>query len=211
MRAPTLEAPPVLGLETAGILMTPEEFDAVEEYDENYRYELIHGVLVVSPIPLPEETGPNELLGYLLLHYQREHPKGSALDYTLPQQYVRTRTSRRLADRLIWVGLGRLPKIREDIPTIAVEFVSAGRRNRKRDYVDKRKEYLKLGVKEYWIIDRFQRTMTVVRNKKSGAEEQVVTEKQNHHTPLLPGFELPLAQILEAADKLSQAEQGADE
>ena len=38
--------------------MTPEEFDALEEYDENYRYELVHGVLVVTPIPLAEETGP---------------------------------------------------------------------------------------------------------------------------------------------------------
>ena len=25
--------------------MTPEEFDAIEDWDENYRYELIRGVL----------------------------------------------------------------------------------------------------------------------------------------------------------------------
>src|SRR5690349_4704327 len=113
----------VLGLESAGVLMTPEEFDAIEEYDENYRYELVHGVLVVTPIPLAEETGPNELLGRLLLNYQEDHPEGSALDYTLPQQYVRTSTIRRLADRLVWTGLGRLPNRRRDLPTIAVEFV----------------------------------------------------------------------------------------
>src|SRR5439155_12659600 len=59
-----------LGPETAGLLMTPEEFDAIEEYDEDYRYELVNGVLVVTPVPLAEETGPNELLGYLLLGYQ---------------------------------------------------------------------------------------------------------------------------------------------
>src|SRR5712691_5993061 len=95
----------VLGLESAGILLTPEEFDAVEEYDEDYRYELIHGVLVVNPVPLPEETSPNELLGRMLGDYQENHPQGSVLDGTLPQQYVRTRTGRRLADRLIWTGL----------------------------------------------------------------------------------------------------------
>ena len=131
----------VLGLESAGILMTPEEFDAIEEYDEDYHYELVNGVLVVTPVPLAEETGPNELLGYLLLGYQENHPQGRTLDDTLPQQYVRTRTSRRLADRLIWTGLGRLPNRRRDLPTIAVEFVSAGRRSRQRDYVDKRQEY----------------------------------------------------------------------
>src|SRR5438045_2938022 len=97
----------VLGPESAGLLMSPEEFDAIEEYDENYTYELVNGVLVVNPIPLAEETGPNELLGHALLIYKETHPQGAALDTTLPQQYVRTRVSRRLADRLIWAGLGR--------------------------------------------------------------------------------------------------------
>src|SRR5437868_795467 len=99
----------VLGEDSNGMLLTPAEFDAVEDYDENFQYELIHGVVVVNPIPLGEETGPNELLGYYLIHYQKTHPRGSALDYTMPQQYVRTTDSRRLADRLIWTGLGRLP------------------------------------------------------------------------------------------------------
>src|SRR5262245_46401944 len=116
------------------MLMTPEEFDQVEDYDEDYQYELVHGVLVVNPLPLPQETGPNELLGHLLYSYQEQFP--GCLDDTLPQQYVRTRTGRRIADRLVWTGLGRLADPREDTPTIAVEFVSAGKRNRKRDYVD---------------------------------------------------------------------------
>jgi hypothetical protein len=77
-----------LGPESAGLLMDPEEFDAVEDYDPAHRYELINGVLVVSPIPAPEETGPNELLGHLLIDYKEHHPQGSALDSTLPQQYV---------------------------------------------------------------------------------------------------------------------------
>ena len=48
----------ILGLGLAGMLMTPEEFDAIDEADENYKYELIHGVLVVTPPPLEEERGP---------------------------------------------------------------------------------------------------------------------------------------------------------
>ena len=200
------EADVVLGLESAGLLMTPEEFDAIEEYDENYRYELVNGVLVVTPIPLAEETGPNELLGRWLLNYREDHPQGSALDYTLPQQYVRTRTGRRLADRLIWTGLGRLPDRRRDLPTIAVEFVSAGRRNRQRDYVDKRQEYEEAGITEYWIIDRFQRTLTVIRYGSAGPHEQVITETQTYQSLLLPGFEVPLARLLAAADQLAQSE-----
>jgi Uma2 family endonuclease len=197
----------IVGPESAGVLMTPEEFDAIEEYDENYRYELVHGVLVVTPIPLAEETGPNELLGHMLLHYRELHPQGAALDHTLPQQYVRTRSGRRLADRLIWTGLGRLPNRRKDTPSIAVEFVSAGRRNQQRDYVDKRQEYGEAGLQEYWIIDRFRRALTIIHYRPTGAEQQVLSEEQTYQTPLLPGFELPLADLLEAADREAQAEE----
>src|SRR4029077_20095555 len=44
-----------LGLDMNGVLLTPEEFDAVEDYDENYRYELIHGVMDANPLP-PEAS-----------------------------------------------------------------------------------------------------------------------------------------------------------
>jgi len=59
----------VLSPDMAGTLMTPEEFDAAEvDPDDGSRYELIHGVLVVTPIPADAEVGPNELLGHWLLH-----------------------------------------------------------------------------------------------------------------------------------------------
>lgn len=196
----------ILGPESAGLLMSPEEFDAIEEYDENYCYELVYGVLVVNPIPSAEETGPNELLGYALLYYQGHHPQGSALDTTLPQQYVRTRVSRRLADRLIWAGLGRVANRRRDLPAIAVEFVSAGRRNRQRDYVDKKQEDMEVKIPEYWIFDRFQRTLTVYHNDPDGPREQVIKEGEAYQSSRLPGFVVPLAEILAAADRLAQAE-----
>jgi Uma2 family endonuclease len=163
-------------------------------------------VVVVNPIPLGEETGPNELLGYYLIHYQRTHPQGSALDYTMPQQYVRTPDSRRIADRLIWTGLGRLPDRDLDIPTIAGEFVSQRKRDRDRDYIEKKRDYGKVGIKEYWIIDRFQRTLTVIQYTARGTKERIVRENETYESPHLPGFELPLARILEATDKLAQAQ-----
>ena len=102
-------APPKLGPHSAGVLMTPEEFDAIDEWDENYRYELINGVLVVSPLPLEQEADPNQLLGYLLLRYQEDHPQGSALDKTLPERYLRTERSRRRAGSRDLGGPGPAP------------------------------------------------------------------------------------------------------
>lgn len=208
-------APPepklVLGFEHAGLRMTPEEFDAVTDYDEDYRYELIDGVLVVSAIPLPEETDPSEELGRWLRNYQEGHRRGSALDGTLPQQYVYTPTGRRIADRLIWTGLGRMPDRKRDVASIAVEFVSGGRRNRLRDYVDKRQEYQLAGIQEYWIIDRFQRTLTVIRFTPEGADERVIPANKTYRTPLLPGFKLPLAPLLAIADRWAEQEENEQE
>ena len=193
----------VLSPGLAGTLMTPEEFDAVEDYEEGYRYELIRGVLVVTPVPLWQESGPNEKLGQWLLNYREQHPQGAALDYTFMEQYVRTEESRRRADRLIWAGLGRLPKVKRDVPTIAVEFVSAAKRDRWRDSIEKRNEYLALGVLESWIVDRFRRTLTVCR---ADAEDLVVKEGETYRPALLPGFELPVAPLLAAADMWDEAE-----
>src|SRR5260370_31251371 len=94
-------AEPVLLLEPglAGTLMTPDEFDAAEEGDECYIYELINGVLVVTPPPLEAERDPNDELGYLLRTYRDQHPQGATLDTTLPEQTQRTTTTRRRAHR----------------------------------------------------------------------------------------------------------------
>jgi len=107
----------------AGALLTPEEFDAVEDVDDGYVYELINGVLVVTPLPPPEVRGPNELLGYLLRRYQEEHPHGKALDFTVYAQLVSLKGNRRRAERVIWAGLGRLPDTHRDPVTIVIDYV----------------------------------------------------------------------------------------
>ena len=140
-----------LGPDSSGALLTPDEFDAAE-FEEGWRYELIHGVLVVSPAALRKERDPNEELGRWLRNYQEDHPHGASLDATFYEETVVTRTERRRADRVIYAGLGRPPREGET-PTVVVEFVSAGKRSLLRDYEEKRDEYLALGVREYWIVD----------------------------------------------------------
>ena len=191
-----------LGRLSNGMLMTPEEFDAATDFDELYCYELIHGVLIVSPPPGESERDPNGELDHLLRAYQSGHEAGSALDKTLSEQYIHLADSRRRADRVIWAGLGRIPDPKTDVPAIVVEFVSKRQRDRVRDYEEKRREYLAIGVLEYWIVDRFQRIMTVFRGRPGPGEpaEHVIKENEVYRTPLLAGFELPLARLLKVAD-----------
>ncbi len=195
---------PTIGPESAGILLTPEEFDAVTEYDENYEYELIHGVLVVTTLPAAEERGPNDLLGYHLWQYQESHPQGATLKLTLPLDYIRVLRGRRIADRVIWCGDRGEVDPYADIPNIAAEFVSAGRRKYRRYYEEKRDEYEKAGLDEYWIIDRFERTLTVVQYRGKKPVVRVFRNGEEYESPLMPGFVVPLKKLLQAADRLAK-------
>ncbi|MCI0459992.1 MAG: Uma2 family endonuclease [Gemmataceae bacterium] len=192
----------LFGPESAGTLMTPREFDRAE-FVEGYRYELIHGVLVVSPIPQESERDPNDELGYWLRKYGDTHPEGAALDVTLHEQTVRTKQNRRLADRVIWAGLGRLPR-RRDVPTIIVDFISKAKKDRPRDFEEKRAEYVDLGVKEYWVLDRFRRNLTAHSPPGRKARKQVYREGQAYVTELLPGFEVPLDRLFALADRWAE-------
>jgi Uma2 family endonuclease len=141
-----------------GMMMTPEEFDAVTEYDDRFVYELIHGVLIVSPAPGVTERDPNGELEFLLRAHQYNHPQGGILDKTLSEQYV------------------PLPD-------------------------EKRREYQVIGVGEYWVIDRFARTMTVYKNEAGTSAVVVVKAEETYQNPLLPGFVLPLGRLLKVADE----------
>ena len=185
-----------LGPRSAGLLLTPAEFDRAR-FQKGWRYELINGVFVVAPTPSRQERGPNQTLGRWLENYQESHPQGSALDATLPEEEIQTGQNRRRLDRAIWAGPGRDPE-EDEIPTIAVEFVSKGKVNQQRDYAAKRAEYREIGVREYWVINRFRRILSVYRFTAEKDEELRIPEEQTYETPLLPGFVLALRPLLSA-------------
>jgi Uma2 family endonuclease len=194
-----------LGPRQAGRLMTLDEFE-VADFKPGFRYELIHGVLIVNPPPLDAERDGNEELGHWLRSYKESHPQGKCLDLTLPEHNLRTRRENRRADRVIWVGLGRQPVTdgppkQRDAPAIVVEFPSGGTADRRRDYEEKKDEYRDLKVKEYWIIDRFQRTATIYSLRGRRWTKRVYKENDIYSTPLLPGFKLSLKKLFAVMGK----------
>ena len=93
----------------------------------------------------------------------------------------------------------------KDVASIVIEFVSNTNRDRRRDYDDKRAEYASIGVQEYWVIDRFRRTMTVCRGNQVA---RIVKQTEFYETTLLPGFQLSPGDLLEVADRWSVEGQG---
>jgi Uma2 family endonuclease len=195
-----------LGPRSAGLLLTAKEFDRAR-FEAGWRYELINGVLIVSPIPSPQESDPNEELGHWLRQYRDGHRQGSSLNATLPEQEIETKSNRRRADRVIWAGLGRLPE-KGETPTIVAEFVSSGKVNQERDYIAKRAEHREIGVRQYWVIDRFRRALTVYEFRGEKDEEHLIPEGKTYESPLLPGFVLDVKRLLVFADRWAKKKRG---
>ncbi len=80
------------------------------------------------------------------------------------------------------------------IPTLAVEIVSDGDRNR--DTVTKRREYALAGIPHYWIIDPHLRTaITLTLRGSEYVVEGEFAMGESLTSSLLPGFALPLRRL----------------
>ena len=80
------------------------------------------------------------------------------------------------------------------IPHIVVEIVSLG--GEERDYVLKREEYLRAGVREYWIIDPVTEELRILSRDGDVWSETILKRGQAYQTPLLPGLEVRLEELL---------------
>jgi Uma2 family endonuclease len=81
-------------------------------------------------------------------------------------------------------------------PDLVVEILSDS--TRKTDEVVKRKLYERYGVREYWIVDPDLETVKIHRLTDQGFVRAAdLTSEANEilSTPLLPGFQAPLAEI----------------
>jgi Uma2 family endonuclease len=192
-----------LSPEDAGRLMTPEDFDAADG-EEGWRYELIRGVLIVSPIPKKPSRGMAGKLMHFFESYADDRRLSEDQLTVMFEEEIRIPNgSRRRCDVAVWIALSR-KAVADDAPTITVEFVSKRKADIKRDYVDKRADYWAAGVQEYWIIDRHQRRLTALRRKGRRWEDHVVAEGEVYRTPLLPGFRLNLSDLFARADAVAE-------
>jgi Uma2 family endonuclease len=182
-----------LGPKNAGERVSAEEF-ASAEFVPPYRYERVKGRLVVMAPAGPDHRDAGRPFRRELPYYWRLHQdivedidfegwvETSDEDDRLPDVCIYLRSS--ASDR-------RVP---ERVPDLVFEIVSESRSDQERDYIAKREEYHRIGVKEYVIIDRFKREALVLSWREDDYEERVLTETAIYTTPLLPGLEIPLAE-----------------
>ncbi len=189
-----------IGPRDHGRRMRLEDFDRAE-IREGFLYELSRGVITVSDVPNDRHFAQIDVLRDQVHIYRVTHPGiihriGSGADCKISLVELE---SERHPDLAIYKTARPLG---EDfwsrwIPEIVIEVVSPG--SERRDYEEKREEYLAFGVREYWIIDAERQEVLVLRRRGKRWSERVLGRNDVYQTPLLPGFELTCAPIFDAA------------
>jgi Uma2 family endonuclease len=183
----------VLGPDDAGRAVSADEF-AEAIYEEPWRYEREEGRLVVmAPDGEDHVEAADPWLDYLFV-YRSGHR--DVVQRVVPNAWVRVdEGTDRIGDIGVFlVGRRQAKKIPHRVPDLMFEIVSPGRTSHNRDYVKKRADYERLGVKEYVIVDRFKKQVTVHVRVRGRYQTRVLTTADTYTSRLLPGLAIPLSE-----------------
>ena len=127
--------------------------------DDGNKYELIDGELFVTPAPSPVHEVLATFLRELLDPYVHKEQLGRAY---MAKSVIQTKKSQVEPDLMVRITPRPIPEKWPEMPTpiLVVEVLSGI--TRRRDHVEKRAFYLRNGVAEYWIVNRWDRTIAVV-------------------------------------------------
>ena len=185
-----------------GRKMSLEDFEDAE-VQEGYLYELSRGIITVTDVPkrlhmLVVSAIRDQLHSYKSLNPGRIKIIASGNECKL---LVHDLDSERHPDLSVYLTPPPEPEDknfwRRWVPELVIEVVSAS--SRKRDYEEKPEEYLRLGVKEYWIVDAGKRAMVVMRRSRGRWAETTARPAAIYRTRLLPGLEFSIEEVFTAA------------
>jgi hypothetical protein len=170
---------------------------------EGYLYELSRGIITVSDVPGRPHMLELNAVKEQLYFYKPTHP--GRIQFINPggecKLLVPAFESERHPDLSVY--LTEPPPINNAnlwhhwFPEIVIEVVSPS--SRKRDYEEKPEEYLRLGAREYWIIDGRDKVMVVMKRVRNRWSKSRIAPPAIYRTRLLPGLEFSCADVFRAA------------
>jgi Uma2 family endonuclease len=165
--------------------------------DDGLRHELIDGEHFVTPAPNTKHQTVSVNFTLALGVFIKAHDCGRL--FTAPYDIVFSPRDVVEPD-LLFVSRERLGLLTErnlqGAPDLLIEILSPSTRTR--DEGIKRRLYERMGVREYWLADPLFDTVQVYR--RAGEALRLVAEFSAEAgdvltTPLLPGLEIPLAEV----------------
>lgn len=171
--------------------MTADEYLALGETSE--RYELIDGVVVMSPSPFLPHIEIAVEISFQLKAYAR---KGERLR-VFADADLRVNPATVYRPDLAVCRPGRLPpnaKRLTVVPDLVVEVLS--RSSKALDLITKRQDYARFGVREYWVVDPEKGTIRCWRSQGADYLESPI-EGDALVSSAIPGFTLDLRPVRE--------------
>ena len=151
--------------------------------------ELIDGEVVVIPPSGGDASVAQTEIVHRLRAWQAQQPAGGRV---LTDVFVRIGLAY-LAPDAAWWAPGNEPTIGpgalDAVPDLVIEVLSPA--TRENDLGAKRRQYLSAGVRELWLIDPADRSVTVV----AGDAQRLLASAETLSSPALPGFATPVAAL----------------
>ncbi len=173
----------------AGLRMSADEYLSLE--DDGFKYELLDGVVIVSPSPTPQHQQVLAEILFQLKAFLRDHAVGNVY----PETDVRLDDKLVYRPELVFVRAERVAanwqRIRE-APDVIVEVVSPS--TRRYDLETKKPDYERYGVGEYWLVDPERDSMTFFR-LEDGRFVKAKTAQDRYESRVIAGFALDLAAV----------------
>ena len=172
--------------------------------DDGSRYEVIDGELYVTAAPHAEHQAALDQVNHAFIGWYNQ----TGLGWPVTGAGIIFAVHLGVIPHLIWISDERLPDVSVNpatgerdgkshaAPDLAVAILSPGRENEVRDRETKLTLYSRQGVREYWIVNRFLRTVEVYRREDAALVlAATLAAEDTLSSPLLPGFALPVARI----------------
>jgi Uma2 family endonuclease len=171
-------------------VLSPEEFAAaMDRAGWRAPMELIDGEVVVIPPSGGDASLAQTEVVHRLRAWQAAHQTGGRV---LADVFVRVGAGY-LAPDAAWWGPGNEPTIQpgalDVVPDLVVEVLSPS--TRENDLGAKRHQYLSAGVRELWLVDPADRSVTIVDR----TAERRLTGDGAISSPLLPNFAAAVAEL----------------
>jgi Uma2 family endonuclease len=184
----------VLGPGDHGRELSSAEF-AEAEFAEPWTFEREGGRLVVVSPEGQRHHEDSRPWRRRLNRYWIEHPE--IVEDIIQGAWIRVDDG---TDRIGDIGVYLMPArpsepIPNRVPDLMFEVVSPGREAHERDYVKKRREYYRFGVREYVVIDRPALSIAVFTRGPCAYHRRVLRLGDVYETPLLPGLAIPLDEV----------------
>ncbi len=183
-------------MESAQKLKTTKDLLAIP--DENFKvYELLEGEIFVSEHPSLEHQ---EIVGNFIFQFEnyiRVNPVGKCW---FRPGVIFDEYNSAIPD-LVFIAKDKINQIASGIhivgaPDLAIEIMSPGSENVRRDQIVKRQTYARFGVKEYWIVEPIVEIVDISRLKDNVlASVGVFRNGDEISSPLLPDLKFTVKDV----------------